>query len=262
LARQRLFKRSSLEETAKAIVWGPVPRVRDAQPEIPRDLDEIAARALRKDPRTRYQTAGEMGADIGSYLRKAGVPAGTQEIAAFVNKFLAVRIRAKKQVLERIDGRGRSVVQAEVAGEVGEETLVHDRSVVQAEVAGEVGEETLVHERDAKLTSDHAAAIPQKTAGPARTEAPPNLDFFKAMEPSHYILLALVLLAFYGFGIAIWMWTQEDEPPKKTAKTEDSRSRSFTETFPGKKKIAYSPQSEEGGRPELQPALLVVRSQP
>ncbi len=52
------------------------PRVRDLQPEVPPDLDEICARCLRKEPGERYPSAQEVADDIERYLN--GDPISTE----------------------------------------------------------------------------------------------------------------------------------------------------------------------------------------
>jgi sugar lactone lactonase YvrE/predicted Ser/Thr protein kinase len=52
------------KESEVAVLWAhmqdPPPRVSDAQPELPRGLDDVVGRALAKDPTERYGTCGEL----------------------------------------------------------------------------------------------------------------------------------------------------------------------------------------------------------
>jgi serine/threonine-protein kinase len=52
----------------RRVIEEPAPRVRDLQPEVPPDLDEICARCLRKDPSERYASAQNVADDLERYL--------------------------------------------------------------------------------------------------------------------------------------------------------------------------------------------------
>mgnify|MGYP001479417676 CR=1 FL=1 len=51
------------------------PRLRGVAPEAPLDLERVCSKAMAKDPRDRYSSAGELAADLGRYL------AGQQVVA-------------------------------------------------------------------------------------------------------------------------------------------------------------------------------------
>jgi non-specific serine/threonine protein kinase len=52
-----------------SILRGPTPSAAQLNPEVSRNLEEIIARSLEKDPRLRYQTATDMRADLQRALR-------------------------------------------------------------------------------------------------------------------------------------------------------------------------------------------------
>jgi len=64
LTAQRLFKASNEFTTMAAIVDGTVPPPSTIRPDIPPALDEIAMRALAKEPEARYQTAEDLRAAL------------------------------------------------------------------------------------------------------------------------------------------------------------------------------------------------------
>jgi eukaryotic-like serine/threonine-protein kinase len=72
------FSGGTPAETARAIV-ATVPRsARDVNPAVPEPLEPIVERALAKDPAARYQSAGELLADLRRARRAADLPSGVQ----------------------------------------------------------------------------------------------------------------------------------------------------------------------------------------
>ncbi|MFC1654190.1 serine/threonine protein kinase [Myxococcota bacterium] len=102
LTRRRLFKRDNEGATLNAVLNEEIPKVRKVRPVVPAELEQITMRALQKEPKDRYPSAGEMGAALRKYLLKSGEAAGTSEIAAFINGALGERAQNKKSMLERV----------------------------------------------------------------------------------------------------------------------------------------------------------------
>ena len=67
-------------EVLLAVLHNEPPPLRQLRPGIPRDIETIAARCLQKDPRARYQTAGELALDLGRFL--AGEPIRAVPVSA------------------------------------------------------------------------------------------------------------------------------------------------------------------------------------
>jgi len=63
-------------QVMRAIVDGDPPRLRDARPGLPAEIDAIVSQALQKDPAKRYQSAAEMGNDLSAALTALEAPAG------------------------------------------------------------------------------------------------------------------------------------------------------------------------------------------
>jgi len=68
LAGRPAFEGDSQFRVIHAIVRGVPPRLRDARPDLPAELDRIVGRAMEKDLAKRYQSAAEMAGDIDAVL--------------------------------------------------------------------------------------------------------------------------------------------------------------------------------------------------
>ncbi len=72
LSLQRPFDGSSVAAVLQAVLLSDPPSLRKRARGIPRDLETICAKAMRRNPVERYQTVGHLSADLRSYL--AGDP--------------------------------------------------------------------------------------------------------------------------------------------------------------------------------------------
>ncbi len=68
LTRTSLFASEDRNSLVSQILQSPIPRVRDRNTWVPRDLDAVVARAMAKDPTHRYQTAKELRTDLVRFL--------------------------------------------------------------------------------------------------------------------------------------------------------------------------------------------------
>lgn len=68
LAGTAPFQSESRHETMDRIVRGDPPRLRSLAPAAPRDLENVCAMAMRREPRARYATAAEFAADLQAFL--------------------------------------------------------------------------------------------------------------------------------------------------------------------------------------------------
>lgn len=68
LTQQRLFKRGSNPETIRAVSKAGFTKPSRIRKEVPKELDKIVAKALRKWRRWRYQYASEMADDLSQFL--------------------------------------------------------------------------------------------------------------------------------------------------------------------------------------------------
>jgi serine/threonine protein kinase len=69
------FPAGSAVELMHKIMAEEAPRLRALRPELPEALDEVVARAMRKDPAARYQSWRELGRDLAGLARGLDEPA-------------------------------------------------------------------------------------------------------------------------------------------------------------------------------------------
>jgi serine/threonine-protein kinase len=82
-----LFERATLLETVEAIGRAVVPSAGELAKNAPIALEEIAAKALARDPERRYATARAMGRDLRLALHDEG-PFDVAEVAAFLGELM------------------------------------------------------------------------------------------------------------------------------------------------------------------------------
>jgi hypothetical protein len=77
LTGERPYQGDTAAAEAAAHIHAPIPSISERRPELPHELDRVFARALAKDPRARYPSAGEFVADVQHALHDA---AGTTAV--------------------------------------------------------------------------------------------------------------------------------------------------------------------------------------
>ncbi|MFL5341196.1 MAG: serine/threonine-protein kinase, partial [Gemmataceae bacterium] len=81
---------TALETLDQVRSYEPV-RPRELQPKVPRDLETICLKCLQKSPRRRYDTAAELGDDLGRYL--TGEPIRARPVSLFTRGVIWTRKR-------------------------------------------------------------------------------------------------------------------------------------------------------------------------
>jgi serine/threonine protein kinase len=81
---RRLFKGASDFLTMSAIVNAEVPRPSQYRRDIPSQLESIMLKALARDPRERFQTAGDMSLALDKIASQVGVGASTTALANYM----------------------------------------------------------------------------------------------------------------------------------------------------------------------------------
>lgn len=96
----RLFRRDSEVDTLMAVTSDPILAPSEVRPEVPKELDAIALRALSRDPAQRYATAREMGRDLHRFIAGYGEVVGAAEIAEWMEETFGEERRKRLAVIE------------------------------------------------------------------------------------------------------------------------------------------------------------------
>jgi len=104
LAGRPLFRRSTVEDTIRAVLHDPVPPLREADPRIPARLEEIVVRALARDRDQRYATADAMRADLEALIREERLVADGLALRAMMRDLFADEIAAQEAATQGTSG--------------------------------------------------------------------------------------------------------------------------------------------------------------
>jgi eukaryotic-like serine/threonine-protein kinase len=102
LSNRRLFVGDSLDQIARMILGGKIPRLRDVDPKAPRELDLICAKALARDPEKRFSTSREMAVALREFLERAWPAQGTTELARTLEEYLGAELKARQHACDML----------------------------------------------------------------------------------------------------------------------------------------------------------------
>jgi len=86
LTGRRTREGQNEQEKLWALVAADLPRASSVKPAVPAELDEICARAMAWDRDERYQSAGELQADLEHYLAASGTNVTARDVGAWVSE--------------------------------------------------------------------------------------------------------------------------------------------------------------------------------
>ncbi|HEY8211765.1 MAG TPA: serine/threonine-protein kinase [Myxococcaceae bacterium] len=99
LAQRKLFMRETEAATLMAILNDPAPSLRTLRPDVELILDQIVQKALAKDPKTRYQSAGELRDALEGWFKGRSGRPSARDIGAWLTQlFGEERAKAKTQI--------------------------------------------------------------------------------------------------------------------------------------------------------------------
>ena len=149
LADKRLFKGEGEADTLNRVLFEPIPKLRDIDPEIEPALEAVTMKSLDRDPDKRFPTASIFADELEKAARASANIASVREVADYVQKVLGQDI-----------GQQREAVRAWLAQSEPSRTELDDRDII-------VG----VSGSPATTTSSSAVSIPPKTISPAQASS-------------------------------------------------------------------------------------------
>ncbi|MGB5268733.1 MAG: serine/threonine-protein kinase, partial [Polyangiales bacterium] len=117
LAVKRLFKRDTTANTMFALLYEEIDPPSKYRPQVPRELDEIALKALARDPNGRWQSAREMGQALRRFLSRHEELIGPAELSQWMSELFPQGEARKNQLMELARMRRAPVLSIPVADE-------------------------------------------------------------------------------------------------------------------------------------------------
>lgn len=104
LAGRRLFLGETDLQTVRLVQAAEIPDIRRFNPDVNPQIDAVVRRSLARDPRQRYQSAREMGADINRAMFSIGVAVSPFDLATLVTEVAKERQKKKDKAKTSIIG--------------------------------------------------------------------------------------------------------------------------------------------------------------
>jgi serine/threonine-protein kinase len=144
LADKRLFKGEGEADTLNRVLFEPIPKVRDIDPDVDPELETVTMKSLDRDPEKRYPTASVFADELEKAALASSSIASVREVADYVQKVLGQDISQQ-----------REAVRAWLAQSEPSRTELDDRDII----VGVGGVAT---------TSSSAVSIPPKIHSPTQ----------------------------------------------------------------------------------------------
>lgn len=97
LAGRRLFLGETDLETVRQVQAAKIPSIRELNPDVPPELEQVLLASLARDPAVRYQTARDLGRDLNEILFRTGRAVSAFDIATLVQQVIDARDQEKQQ---------------------------------------------------------------------------------------------------------------------------------------------------------------------
>jgi eukaryotic-like serine/threonine-protein kinase len=114
LTGRRLFYGETDYQTVELVRQAKIPSVQAINPEVDADLEAVVRKALARDPRDRYQSAGDLQEAIAQILFSRGMKVTNQDVRALVLEAVADRDRNKA----RSPAAGKQLIDALIVDEM------------------------------------------------------------------------------------------------------------------------------------------------
>ena len=93
----RLFRGENGHETLRNVMYAEAPLLSDVVPTVSRDLADVLAQALAKNPKDRFATAKAFGAALELVARRSDMIATQEQVAAYVMHVVGDRVNARRK---------------------------------------------------------------------------------------------------------------------------------------------------------------------
>ncbi|MBT8470507.1 MAG: serine/threonine protein kinase, partial [Deltaproteobacteria bacterium] len=117
LAVKRLFKRDTTANTMFALLYEDIAPPSKFRPQVPKELDEIALKALARNPDERWQSAREMGQALRRFLSRHEGLVGPAELSQWMSELFPQGEARKNQLMELARMRHAPVLSIPVTDE-------------------------------------------------------------------------------------------------------------------------------------------------
>jgi serine/threonine protein kinase len=98
---RRLFRRSSFYMTCRAVTSAPIEPMRRFRPSVPEALDAVVLRALERDRRRRFASAGELAAAVTAAVATSGPQPSEQDVGRYIHRLFAQDLQPIDDLLSR-----------------------------------------------------------------------------------------------------------------------------------------------------------------
>ncbi len=172
LAGKRLFgKQDDVRGLLKLLNETP-PRLTDARPDIPQQLDDVIANALSKDLDRRTPTAAQLAKQLREAWQTIGGVAEMNDVAAYVTELTSSRLEQRTEQVTRVRSlRRRMLNVSQAAIELASEPHTSSSSVAVASPEAEDAQ-TLVRAAADPADPPPADAVWEASTGPKRSRRP------------------------------------------------------------------------------------------
>lgn len=99
LAMRRLFKGSGEAETLDRVLYEPIPKLRDANPEIPEAVEAVCMKALEREVDARHATAADFADRLEDAARAANLLGTHRDVAQHLEAVLGRNIAAHRDAM-------------------------------------------------------------------------------------------------------------------------------------------------------------------
>jgi serine/threonine-protein kinase len=114
LTGRRLFYGENDYQTVELVRQGSIPPMAVANPNVPRELEEVILKALTRNPAGRYQNASEFGESLTRFLFSRGLAVSRNDIARLCQETVNDQEAAAPRVVEKAGGIIDALIQEEI----------------------------------------------------------------------------------------------------------------------------------------------------